>query len=101
MPAEIVYIVGYQTLRTGQYYLPKRLSDQYFLSCNAMLLRYGRAKSVELRHLRYFQAVASEGGFGRAALALRVAQPALSRQIRALEHELDTALLIRSPKGVS
>jgi len=56
---------------------------------------------VELRHLRYFQAVASEGGFGRAALALRVAQPALSRQIRALEHELDTPLLIRSPKGVS
>lgn len=57
-------------------------------------------RDVELRHLRYFQAVASERGFGRAAIALRVAQPALSRQIRALETELGTTLLVRSPKGV-
>ncbi len=64
-----------------------------------MPLRY-EGGTVELRHLRYFQAVAHERGFGRAALTLRVAQPALSRQIRALEHELGTPLLIRSPKGV-
>ena len=59
-----------------------------------------RVRTLELRHLRYFQTVAGERGFGRAALALRVAQPSLSRQIRALEHELGTPLLIRSAKGV-
>jgi DNA-binding transcriptional LysR family regulator len=55
---------------------------------------------VELRHLKYFQAISAEGGFSRAAVRLRVAQPALSRQIRALEQELDTRLLVRTPKGV-
>ena len=56
---------------------------------------------LELRHLRYFQAISSESGFSRAAARLRVAQPALSRQIRALEEELGTSLLIRNPKGVT
>jgi DNA-binding transcriptional LysR family regulator len=55
---------------------------------------------LELRHLRYFVAIAEEGSFTRAGNLLRVAQPALSRQIRHLETEVGVALLHRSPRGV-
>lgn len=51
---------------------------------------------MELRHLRYFKAVAELLNFSRAAEQVRVTQPALSRQIRALEEELDTTLLERN-----
>ena len=47
---------------------------------------------MDLRHLRYFAAVAEEGTFARAAARLHVAQPALSRQIRDLEREIDADL---------
>jgi len=55
---------------------------------------------MELRHLRYFVAVAEEENVSRAALKLYVSQPALSRQIRDLEDELGFLLLERSAKSV-
>jgi DNA-binding transcriptional LysR family regulator len=55
---------------------------------------------MELRHLRYFIAVAEEENVSRAALKLHVSQPALSRQVRDLEEELGFALLERSAKSV-
>lgn len=55
---------------------------------------------MELRHLRYFVAVAEEENISRAALRLHVSQPALSRQVRDLEDELGFLLLKRSAKSV-
>jgi DNA-binding transcriptional LysR family regulator len=55
---------------------------------------------VSLAQIEYFVAVAREGHVGRAAGRLRVAQPAVSRQIRKLEDELGAPLFVRTPRGM-
>lgn len=54
---------------------------------------------MELRQLRYFVSVARNESFKKAAIELRIAQPALSRQISLLEHELKTPLFTRHTRG--
>jgi len=56
---------------------------------------------MELRHLRYFLAVGESSSFTKAAAQLRVAQPALSRQVQDLEDEIGVDLLKRSTHGVT
>ncbi len=59
------------------------------------------AVAMELRHLRYFLAVGEALSFTKAASQLRVAQPALSRQVQDLEEEIGVDLFKRSPRGVT
>ena len=55
---------------------------------------------MELRHLRYYQAVAEELSFSKAARRLRLAQPALSRAVKELESHVGAILMLRDRRRV-
>jgi len=78
--------------------------NTFFLSipaANMLKMILAHTEDMELRHLRYFVAVAEELSFTRGAEKLRIAQPSLTRQIKDLEEEIGTRLLDRSKKRVA
>src|SRR5258708_34083926 len=65
-----------------------------------IIVQQSQGHAMELRHLRYFRAVADAGSCVQAARDLRVAQRALSKQIHNLETELGVTLFYRLPRGI-
>jgi LysR family hca operon transcriptional activator len=75
--------------------------EKDFVTCLPISQRYGSEFAVDLRHLRYFIAVAEEGSVTvAAAKRLYTAQPSLSRQLKDLETEVGATLFTRGPRGV-
>jgi DNA-binding transcriptional LysR family regulator len=78
-----------------------RVQYRFDLPCRpAAIHTAGTLRRVSLSQIEYFVAVAEQGHVGRAAVTLRVAQPAISRQIRSLEDELGAALFVRTRRGM-
>ena len=73
----------------------------FHILCRLVPYLGGMGHVMELRHLRFFVAVAEEGSLSVAAeRRLHTAQPSLSRQIRDLEYEVGAQLMIRSARGI-
>src|SRR5258705_12834630 len=70
------------------------------LICYSVLIGIPRLASMDFRQLRTFSCVAELGSLSKASDTLRVAQPALSRQIKLLEHELRAELFTRNGRGM-
>jgi DNA-binding transcriptional LysR family regulator len=75
------------------------MRSRYHRSYDDKMSELSPSLDLDLRLVRYFTVVAEHRHFGRAAEALRVAQPSLSRQIRHLEQQLGARLLDRTPQG--
>lgn len=82
--------------------MAKRASNAKFIPCHIILILHLTAcpKTMDLRALRYFVAIADAGSLTAAAAAIQIAQPALTRQLRELEADLGVQLLQRMPRGV-
>jgi DNA-binding transcriptional LysR family regulator len=89
-------------LRTfmGLFIRNRQMANAMFLVL-LILLVIPTVSFVELRHLRYFAAVAAHGSFSRAANQLHLTQPALSRQVKSLEEEIGIALIVRGQNAMS